>query len=192
MAADTVAGFLRERRLPVRESEVVDVLRRLLGPHLVAADSAALTGDATTFLRAHSGVEPSDAAVESATKESLAMTAAMVQTSLSMAEAAELLGVDQSRVRHRIADGALYPLRVGRSNRLPSWQFADGRALGALHEVLSALPADLHPLEVAGFFLTPQPELEVHGKSSAPRDWLAGGGDPDPVVELAASLRLHR
>lgn len=192
MAADTVAGFLRERRLPIRESEVVDVLRRLLGPHLVAADSAALTAPAARFLRDHSGVEPSAAAVETATRDAVAAAAAMVQTSLSMAQVAELLDVDQSRVRHRIADGALYPVRVGRSNRLPAWQFAGGRVLPALRDVLAALPDDLHPLEIAGFVTTPQPELAVHGRSTTPREWLASGGDPGQVVELAESLGRHR
>jgi hypothetical protein len=116
----------------------------------------------------------------------------MVQTSLSMADVADLLGVDQSRVRHRIADGALYPVRVGRANRLPAWQFAEGRALDALRDVLAALPDDLHPLEVAGFFTTPQPELTLNGTSTSPREWLAAGGDPDPVLDLARSLRDHR
>jgi len=192
MAADTVAGFLRERRLPVREADVVAVLRRLLGPHLVAADAAALTDNAASFLRDHSGVEPSEAAAETATKETVAAATVMLQTSLSMAQVADLLDVDQSRVRHRIADGGLYPVRVGRSNRLPAWQFAGGRPIAALRAVLGALPDGLHPLEVAGFFTTPQPELAVNGASTAPREWLAAGGDPDPVVELAHSLGQHR
>jgi hypothetical protein len=192
MAADTVAGFLRERRLPVLESDIVDALRRLLGPHLVAADSAALTATAARFLHDHSGVEPSEAAVETAAKEAVAATAALVQTSLSMADVAALLKIDQSRVRHRIADGALYPVRVGRANRLPVWQFAGGRTLDRLRDVLAALPADLHPLEVAGFFTTPHPELEIDGAATTPRAWLAAGGDPDPVVVLARSLGQHR
>jgi hypothetical protein len=192
MAAETVAGFLRERRLPVREADMVSVLRRLLGPHLVAPDSASLTATTTRFLRAHSGVDPSGAAVETATKEAVAATAALVQTSLSMAQVADLLHVDQSRVRHRIADRALFPLRVGRSNRLPAWQFADNQVLPGLREVLGALPPGLHPLEAAGFFTTPQPELAINGASAAPREWLAAGGDPKPVVELAASLSQHR
>ena len=192
MAADTVAGFLRERRLPVDESDVVDVLRRLLGPHLVATDSAALTTRATKFLRDHSGVEPSEAAVETATKEAIAATAAMVQTSLSMAQVADLLGVDQSRVRHRIADGALYPVRVGRANRLPAWQFVDGRRSARSATSSARCPTTCTRWRSRASSPRDSPSSRSTAPAPTPREWLAAGGDPDPVVELAASLGQHR
>jgi len=56
--------------------------------------------------------------------------------------------------------------------------------------VMSALPPDLHPLSTAGFFATPQPELEVDGRTLAPAAWLSAGGDPGPVVALAEGLRV--
>lgn len=34
----------------------------------------------------------------------------------------------------------------------------------SLAEILKALPEDLHPQSVAGFFLTRQPDLVLHGE----------------------------
>ena len=49
---------------------------------------------------------------------------------------------------------------------------------------LAALPADLHPLEFAGFMTAPDPDLAVADEPLSPRDWLIGGGDASTVVEL--------
>jgi excisionase family DNA binding protein len=188
ITAETVADFLHERGLPVPESELVATLRQFLDAHLGAPAAAALPVETADFLHQHSGVVPGDSSVTGAAGQAVAATATLAQTSLSVQEAAELLGVHASRVRHRIADGAVHAVRVGRANRLPAWQFNDGHLLSGLSAVLGALPAGLHPLEVEGFFMTPQPELSIGGTVRSSRDWLIAAGDPKPVVELAQSL----
>lgn len=138
------------------------------------------------YLRAHGGIPgESDDLVGAVVGRRAVATA----ESLTTRQVAELLGVDPSRVRHRIRDGQLYAVAGdGGEHRLPRWQFGTIHVLPHLRKVLQALQADLHPLEVAGFMTTPQPELELEGKALCPRDWLLGGGSVDPVVELAATV----
>lgn len=112
-----------------------------------------------------------------------------IRDSISVNDAAESLGVDGSRVRHRVADGALYGFKVGGRLRLPRWQFTeDGTPLPGLRTVLKALPDDLHPLELSGFMTTSDPDLVVSDHPTTPRDWLAGGGAATIVAELARGL----
>lgn len=144
------------------------------------------------FLLKHGGVTlPED-------RDDLLASAALRRTlaeanlePLTTQEVAELLGgIDESRVRHRLARGGLYVLPVGsRGHGFPRWQFHDGKPLPGLKTVLAVLlPAKLHPLEVAGFMSTPQPELVVDGDQVTPREWLITGGEVAPVVSLAANL----
>ena len=55
----------------------------------------------------------------------------------------------------------------------------------ALEAWLPVLPADLHPLSVAGFLTTPQPDLRIGGRPVSPLEWLRSGGDVDPVLSVA-------
>ncbi len=82
----------------------------------------------------------------------------------------------------------MYAIRVGRSNRLPLWQFTSDGVLPHLPRVLTALPANLHPLEVHAFFTLPAEELSSGTVPMSPGAWLGAGGAPAAVVELAASL----
>jgi hypothetical protein len=46
----------------------------------------------------------------------------------------------------------------------------------------------LHPQSVAGFFLTPQPDLDLYGHPASVKAWLEAGGSTDPVLALAEGL----
>jgi hypothetical protein len=52
---------------------------------------------------------------------------------------------------------------------------------------LAALPDDLHPQAVAGFFLTPQPDLVMNGEAVPVAVWLQEGGSVELVLTLAAA-----
>jgi len=118
----------------------------------------------------------------------VAAQAVLRDSALTVAGAAERIGVDASRVRHRLADGRLAGWKDRGGWRLPAWQFTNTEVLPGLATVLAAAPEDLPPLVVAGFMTTPQPDLPVGGDPSTPRDWLLAGGDPDPVARLVATL----
>jgi hypothetical protein len=114
--------------------------------------------------------------------------AEQLQTSLTVAEVGAVLGISDSRVRHRVHEGALYAFKAAHQLRLPRWQFDDGSPLPGLRVVLAALDPGLHPLEVTGFMTTPQSDLEVLENAVSPRDWLIGGGDPAAVAALGAAI----
>lgn len=105
-------------------------------------------------------------------------------------ETAELLGVDASRIRHRISDRSLYAFKVGRQLRLPRWQFTDSTSpepLPGLRAVL-AVAGDVAPVELARFIVTPQPDLDLAGAAVTPRDWLLAGQDAAAVHSILQDL----
>jgi hypothetical protein len=109
---------------------------------------------------------------------------------LPVAVAARRLGIDPSRVRHRLAKRDLVGIRQPRGWLLPAYQFAaDGALLPGFEKVSRAL-ADVHPVVAARFFASPTNELVVDRKRLTPRQWLEGGGDPQRVVALARTLDL--
>jgi hypothetical protein len=93
-------------------------------------------------------------------------------------------------VRHRLAKHQLLGIRRPRGWLLPAYQFAaDGGLLPGVERVTAALAA-AHPVAVARFFATGQPELVVDRRRLTPREWLEGGGDPTRVAALARTLDL--
>jgi hypothetical protein len=175
----------------IGEDEFVEELARDLQ---AAPDASAsrLTETEAGILRDHGGIpEPAgdDHALHKTVLRSAASNlAAQARDSLSVEQAAMMLAIDGSRVRHRVRDRALYSFKIGGGLRLPSWQFNREDAIPGLRAVLTALPQDLHPLEVAGFMTTPDPDLAVADEPLSPRDWLIGGGDARSVVELIEQL----
>lgn len=123
---------------------------------------------------------------------------ALVETSLSTAQAAALLGVDVSRVRQRIHAGSLTGFDHEGEWRLPRFQFERKNVLPGLAQVLTVLPHDLSPLDLATWFLAPNIDLDAAASSRSaaadtgpplsPRAWLVGGGSPDTVAQIARHL----
>ena len=156
--------------------------------------AAPLSATEAAFLREYAGpasgeVLEADPAVliQDARRAEVARLAELVVGSVGITETALLLGVDRSRVSQRLSAGSLWSFRLGRTRRLPRWQFtADGRSIPGLEVVVAAIPVELSPESVAGFMNTPQPGLE----GRTPAAHLVGGGDPTPVAELVASLGL--
>lgn len=112
---------------------------------------------------------------------------ALLETSLTTAQAAKHLKVDVSRVRQRLRERSLYGIEYERELRLPRFQFVRGRALPGLAEVLAALPAGLNPLDMAEWFLSPHPDLELPDEEEgvSPRQWLLAGRPVSAVTALA-------
>jgi hypothetical protein len=155
----------------------------------VVPDSAALADADVAVLRSVGARFDDEQAPARAVSRAVGTFTALIASSLSVRDAAARLGVDPSRIRHRVGDRSLYAVKAGPrgSLRLPAFQFVESGPLPGLATVLRALPAGRHPLAVWGFFSTPQPELELAGAAVPPRDWLSLGGDPDVVARLAAA-----
>lgn len=120
--------------------------------------------------------------------KTVAAQAVLRDSALTVAGAARAVGVDPSRIRHRLAAGQLHGWKDRGGWRLPAWQFAGTGVLPGLETVLAAVPEDQPGLVVAAFMTTPQPDLLLGGAPATPRQWLLAGGDPAPVAALASTL----
>jgi hypothetical protein len=112
---------------------------------------------------------------------------ALLETSYSTSEAAGYLKVDASRIRQRLRENSLFGIDYDGEKRLPRFQFERKQVLPGLREVIAALPADLNPLDVAEWFLSPNPDLEIDEQETplSPREWLLKGHAVEAVVKLA-------
>src|SRR5919109_4011374 len=81
--------------------------------------------------------------------------AALLGSSLSVAQAAARLGVAESRVRQRLGERSLYGIKQPSGWRLPVFQFEDRGTIPGVERVLPCLDPALHPLTVVGWFGTP-------------------------------------
>ena len=118
---------------------------------------------------------------------------ALIASALSSREAARLLGVDASRIRQRLTARrpTLYGVKWRGEWLLPKFQFAGKAEVPGLGEVVPNLDSSLNPVEVARWFLSPNPDLFVesdNGEAASPREWLLAGHSPREVARLAADL----
>jgi hypothetical protein len=125
--------------------------------------------------------------------------ATLIATSLSVPKVAHMLGVDDSRIRQRLAARMLYGLKVEHAWRLPVFQFEGNRVIPGVDKIFPRLRPDVHPIAVYTWFTSPDPDLVVERSNAtetddetarpmSPRDWLRSGGNAEIVAELAASL----
>lgn len=176
---------------PLVEQAIESLERRLYRPDpsadLTAAEVAALE---------RGGFELEPARADTA-EDPLAQTvvdyAALLETGLSTAEAAELLGVDPSRVRQMLtADPPrLYGIRTASGWCLPSFQFDGERPLAGAGEVLGRIDPELHPVSVFRWFTSPHSDLvdeRLSPRPLSPREWLQLGLPVETAAELAAGL----
>ncbi len=114
----------------------------------------------------------------------------LLSDSLSTGQAAQLLKVNASRARQRLAERKLFGIKDGGSWKLPRFQFCEGRLVPGIDQVIPSLPPGIHPVAVQRWFRLPHPDLESEGGKTpmTPLEWLESGHDPALVSELAAML----
>lgn len=119
--------------------------------------------------------------------QSIADYMALLDTSLTTSQAAKYLKVDPSRIRQRLRERSLYGVEYDGEKRLPRFQFERHKVLPGLAHVLAELPRHLGPLDIAEWFLSPNPDLEFEGRPEqlSPREWLLSGRSVETVVALA-------
>ena len=118
--------------------------------------------------------------------------AALVSTSLTTKNAAERLGLPESRIRQMIARRTLYSVLLDSRRRILAFQFApNGGLVPNIAKVNAALPEDLHPVEVHAWYTQPHVDLflgdDVDARVS-PLDWLRSGGEVNRLAQLARWL----
>ena len=183
---DSLAAVLETLQLKLTAEDLVDALTSLRrnesAVDLPARDRA--------FWDAHSGVSPTPGAAARGSANNAAAQLLMDSTSLTAPEVAQKLHLSPSTVRHYKAERKLYSYLANGRLVFPDWQFtrSGNRALPGLDRVLAALPNDLHPQAVAGFFLSQQPDLVLNDEAVPPAVWLEKGGSVEPVLAMANAL----
>jgi hypothetical protein len=168
-------------------SLVEDAARRLAPPHpdpvgYFTADQREALLDVGMDLSPLREDEPDSRA------RAVAEQAVLHDSALTVSEAADTIGVDTSRIRHRLLARRLMGWKDRGGWRLPAWQFTESGVLPGLDQVLAALPGDQPALVVAAFMTTPQEDLMARARPITPCEWLQAGGDPQRVARLAAML----
>jgi hypothetical protein len=180
---------LLQDRFGITTSEFVAALKYLPASRPWAAS---LTEDEARLLDDADIAEDRDAFVAAST-EIAGRRAHLAVTAFRADEVATGLGVSASRVRQKRLAGDLWAIPDGKSWVFPVLQFETGdnggptRQVRGLDQVFKALPADLHPVAVAGFLRTPQLDL-FHGRPMTPVEWLRDGGDVGQAVDAAANI----
>jgi len=138
------------------------------------------------------GFSPSGGAEKDRVEASAQAFASLLSESLSVAQAAEVLGVHQSRIRQKLGEGrrSLFGIKIRDEWVLPRFQFWEKGTVPGIEEVFTELDPDLHPVAVQRWFTTPNPDLEMdrEGKVLSPLDWLRTGHPTAAVIELARTL----
>ncbi len=154
--------------------------------------AAALSEDEARLLDDADFTEDRDAFLAVGT-EIAGHAARLAVTAVTADDVADGLGVTASRVRQKRLAGELWAIPDGNTWLFPVLQFetnssgGPSRQIRGLDKVFKALPADLHPVAVAGFLSTPQPSLFLD-RPMSPLEWLREGGEVDDVVEAAAGI----
>lgn len=190
--AQTVRDVLARHRVSLNEEDVAVALECALMA-LSAPAAAPLTAAEIDYLTEHADPVAAEAIKswnpqsEYDERAAAAATASskVLGSTLGIDECAEKLGVDRSRISHRISAGVLYSFTaVGTRRRIPAWQFVGEDLLPGLGKVVRAIPAGAHPLDVSALMTTRQSELA----DRTPVEHLTSGGNPQPVVELLGAL----
>jgi len=151
---------------------------------------AALTGAEAAVLRDGGFDLAAPPEADGPLARGVARFASLIATSLSTAEAAERLRVNPSRIRQRLGEGSLYGFKLADDWKIPTFQFTDEGLVPGIGQVVRSLPNDLHPVAVATWFETPNPDLvdEASGSALTPSQWLRLGSSPTVAAELALHL----
>lgn len=189
--AATVAEFNKSTGADVDESIIVETLEELRIQGWLGTAPPALTDTETAFLDAHGGVRDNREAIVQARVAARVRHETLQRENMTVEQAAELMGISPSRVRHRLSEGSIYAYpSTGRgvARRIPYWQFRDRSSVPHLASVLAVLPGEFTATEVRDFALHAEVDNPARDVDSVPLlDWLHDGGDPAPARQLAAA-----
>ncbi len=187
--APALGALLARHQIDLTVEEVLDELD---SGFAAIPGAATLSTTEVDFLRANAG--PGTAAVIdawSASNERQARARIALQQltgalsgSVSIKEAAMMLGVDRSRVSRRITAKALWAFDLQGNRRIPRWQFLGNELLPGLDVIVPAIARGTTPAVLDVFMHTPQPDFD----DRTPIEHLAAGGDPALVAGFIADL----
>jgi hypothetical protein len=194
---EPIEGVLEHRKIEVNPHELAravdEALAAAAGVPPYPKPSETLGPDQLELL-AQGGfeLEGSDLGLRDPVLRGALEYAALRATALTTKEAAARLDVNDSRIRQRLAERALYGLKVDDEWRLPLFQFKEqGGLVPNIDRVLPHLDEGLSAIAVLHWLTSPNPDLasgETDDEPVSPIAWLKLGLDPEEVAELAAQL----
>ena len=188
-AAPALGALLAKHQIDLTVEEVLDELDSAFAG---IPGATTLSATEVDFLRTHSEsrtAEVIDAWSADSEREARARIAVRQLTSalsgsVSIREAASILGVDRSRVSRRISGKALWAFDLQGSRRIPRWQFLGDELLPGLDAIVPAIPRGTTPAVLDAFMHASQPDFD----DRTPSEHLAAGGDPALVAGFLADL----
>ncbi|RNL51411.1 hypothetical protein [Arthrobacter oryzae] len=182
----TIEEWIASAHLSFSQQDLVAVLNDMTR----STTAATLSGRDRDFWDTNSGIFATDAAIATASAANAAARIIFDSSAITASEVAERMHLSTSTIRHYKAARKLYSYFLNGKLAFPDWQFNDAgdKSIPSLEDILDTLPDDLHPQTVAGFFLTPQPDLVLNGEPVSAKAWLEAGGSKEIVVGLAEGL----
>src|SRR5690242_18320746 len=133
----------------VVETMVLEAMEQVLsGERLMDPRKELSVAESTALVNGGFDLEQIDHGTDDPLARTAAEYAALVATSLSVADAAKTLQVAESRVRRRLAARTLYGIKLQSGWKVPRFQFDQDHLLPGLEVVLPSVPRSLHPLAV--------------------------------------------
>jgi excisionase family DNA binding protein len=189
-SAETVTEWNVATGAHLDETLIVDALENLRVQGWLTEAPPGLTAAEIDYLEQHGGVaDDRDALVKSRVGAAV-LEDTLQQETMTVEQAAELMQVSASRVRHRIKEGSVYAYPSGGrgvGRKIPRWQFHGPGPVPHLAAVLDALPERFRPSDIRAFALNAVVDDPDNGVSVPLLHWLRDGGDPEIARALAES-----
>jgi hypothetical protein len=187
--AAALGALLAKHRIDLT---VDQVLGELDSAFAAIPEATTLSATEVDFLRTHA--EPlatpvihawsADNERQARARIALRQLTSAVSGSVSVKEAAAILGVDRSRVSRRITGRTLWAFDLQGSRRIPRWQLLGDELLPGLDVIVPAIPRGTTPAVLDAFMHTAQPDFDQR----TPIEYLAAGGDPGLVAGFIQDL----
>jgi hypothetical protein len=192
MARDTAVDYFTARGLRSTAPEGLNAALRLV----LDAMPTLLYGEPTDELTAEEqrvlkegGVDLTKVVNRDPVADTAVQFAAIIESSLTINEAARRIEKAESQVRQMIARRTLYSILLDNRRYVPLFQFRkSGGLLPNITKVNVALNADLHPVEVFEWYTQPDADLYLDDdieQTVSPIAWLLAGRDYQTLVTLA-------
>jgi hypothetical protein len=189
-SAETVSEWNEATGAHLDESMIVDALENLRAQGWLTDSLPGLTTTEIDYLEQHGGVTDDREALVKSRVAAAVREDTVERESMTVEQAAELMQISTSRVRHRIKEGSVYayPSRGrGIGRKIPYWQFHGPEPVPHLATVLNALPERFRPSDIRAFALNAEVDDPDNGVIVPMLDWLCEGGDPELARALAES-----
>lgn len=189
-SAETVTEWNEATGAHLDETRIVDALENLRAQGWLSDALPGLTATEIDYLEQHGGVTDDREALVRSRVAAAVREDTVERESMTVEQAAELMQISASRVRHRIKEGSVYAYPSsgrGVGRRVPYWQFHGPEPVPHLAAVLNALPERFRSSDIRAFALNAEVDDPDNGVTVRLLDWLRDGGDPEIASALAES-----